>query len=134
MITRELHYLLATLIWGIPGITITIKGIGAYSSVSQSQLWWLLLVTAFIVIAFFYIFRRVSIRYISRISTLPSKCHLFSTFPPRGWILLFFMMGLGLLIKCIPDVPLQFTASFYSGLGPMLLLNSLRFLFAMLRQ
>ncbi len=39
------------------------------------------------------------------------------------------MDGAGFLLKIIPYVPLEFTASFYSGLGPMLLLSSFRFLF-----
>ena len=38
------------------------------------------------------------------------------------------MMGLGIILKHIPEIPSAFTASFYSGLGPMLLLSSLRFM------
>ena len=47
----------------------------------------------------------------------------------RESLLLVFMMGLGIALKHIPGVPSAFTASFYTGLGPMLLLSSLRFLF-----
>lgn len=35
-------YLIAALIWGIPGIIISIKGIRAYMSMDTDNLWWLL--------------------------------------------------------------------------------------------
>lgn len=38
------------------------------------------------------------------------------------------MMGLGIALKHIPQVPSAFTAAFYSGLGPMLLISSVRYL------
>ena len=56
------------------------------------------------------------------------KMKIWQTFPTRGWILLLFMMGLGVALKHIPGVPSSFTASFYTGLGPMLLLSSGRYL------
>lgn len=38
------------------------------------------------------------------------------------------MMGLGIALKHIPAIPSAFIASFYSGLGPMLVFSSLRFM------
>lgn len=131
LMPRKCLYLIAALIWGIPGITITLKGINAYSNIQPSQLWWLLVATACTVIFFFCIFRRVTRRYIKRIATLPDKCPPLQTFPPKGWILILFMMGLGITLKFIPGTPVQFTASFYTSLGPMLILSSLRFIFAL---
>ena len=49
----------------------------------------------------------------------------------KGWILLAVMMGLGITLKYIPSVPMAFTASFYSGLGPMLIVAASRYLAAM---
>ena len=131
LMPRNCLYLIAALIWGIPGITITLKGINAYSNIQPSQLWWLLVATACTVIFFFCIFRRVTRRYIERIATLPDKCPPHQTFPPKGWILILFMMGLGITLKFIPGIPVQFTASFYIDLGPMLILSSLQFIFAL---
>ena len=131
LMPRKCLYLIAALIWGIPGITITLKGINAYSNIQPSQLLWLLVATACTVIFFFCIFRRVTRRYIERIATLPDKCPPHQTFPPKGWILILFMMGLGITLKFIPGAPVQFTASFYTGLGPMLILSSLQFIFAL---
>ena len=35
---------------------------------------------------------------------------------------------LGIALRFIPGIPAEFTASFYSGLGPMLLVAALRFI------
>ena len=121
-------YAVAGIIWGIPGITITLKGIKAYMMQPSGNIWWLLLVTISVMAAFFMMFRRVTERYIGRIASLPERARIWQTFPLKGWILLVFMMGLGIALKHIPGVPTAFTASFYSGLGPMLILSSLRFI------
>lgn len=124
---KKYLYISAALIWGIPGIIIAIKGIKAYCIQPSEYLWWLLLITVSVLAAFFYMFRRIVDRYCSRIASLPDKVTIWQTFPTRGWILVVFMMCLGMVLKHIPAIPTAFTASFYSGLGPMLVLASARF-------
>ena len=124
---RKHLYAVAAVIWGIPGITITLKGISAYGKQPSENLWWLLMITAGVISGFFLMFRRIVGRYCNRISSLPDNVRILQTFPARGWILIVFMMGLGIALKHIPGIPSAFTASFYSGLGPMLLLASFRF-------
>lgn len=131
---RNHLFLVAAFIWGVPGLSITLKGISAYNTIETSDLWWLLLVTAVVCAGFFFMFRKIVDRYSDRIQTLPDNdVNAFMTFPLKGWLLLVFMMGLGMLLKYMPGVPPQFTASFYSGLGPMLLLSAMRFLMKMCR-
>lgn len=125
---RRNLYAVAGIIWGIPGITITLKGIKAYMMQPSGNIWWLLLVTISVMTAFFMMFRSIVDRYSRRIASLPENVRIWQTFPLKGWILLAFMMGLGIAFKHIPGVPTAFTASFYSGLGPMLILASLRFI------
>lgn len=124
---RKHLYAVAAVIWGIPGITITLKGISAYGKQPSENLWWLLLIIASVLAAFFIMFRRIVNRYCGRIASLSAKVKIWQTFPARGWILIVFMMGLGIALRHIPAIPPAFTASFYSGLGPMLLLASFRF-------
>ena len=121
-------YFVAGLIWGVPGIIISIKGISAYRMQPSENLWWLLLITASVLAAFFMMFRRIVNRYCGRIASLPVKVKIWQTFPARGWILIIFMMGLGIALRHIPAIPSTFIASFYSGLGPMLVFSSLRFM------
>lgn len=114
-------YCVAAALWGIPGIIITIKGIRAYATMPTTYLWWLLLITAGVLAGFFFMFRRIVDRYSKRIAALPEKTSIWQTFPPRGWILIIFMSCLGITLRFISGIPLAFTASFYSGLGPMLI-------------
>ena len=133
MIRRAHSYVIAAAIWGIPGINIAVKGFRTYMLMNPDDLWWLMLITLAVSIFFFIIFRRVVRKYSERIASLPDSVMIWQIFPPKGWILLVFMMGLGITLKYIPAVPMSFTASFYSGLGPMLILAALRFVAAMIR-
>ena len=125
---RKHLYVVAAVIWGIPGIMITLKGIKAYTIQPSENLWWLLLITFGVLLFFFLMFRRIVDRYCQRIASLPEEVEIWQVFPVRGWILVIFMMGLGIVLKRISWIPSAFIASFYSGLGPMLLLSSLRFM------
>ena len=128
MIRRAYSYVIAAAIWGIPGINIAVKGVKTYKLMNPDDLWWLMLITIAVSIFFFIIFRRVVRKYSERIASLPDSVMIWQIFPPKGWILLAIMMGLGITLKHIPDVPLSFTASFYSGLGPMLIISSIQYL------
>ncbi len=94
----------------------------------QDKLWWLILITALVLAGFFFMFSRIVDRYSARIAALPEKTSFWQTFPLRGWILIVFMSCLGIALKFIPGVPAEFTASFYSGLGPMLIFAACRFI------
>ena len=125
---RVCLYYIAAAFWGIPGIIIAIKGIRAYLTMPREELWWLLSITAFVLVAFFFMFSRIVDRYCSRMAAQPEKTTLWQTFPPRGWFLIVFMSCLGIALKFIPGIPAQFTASFYSGLGLMLIYAAFRFI------
>ena len=56
---RKQLYIVAAVIWGIPGIIITSKGIGAYTIQPAGNLWWLFLITAAVLAGFFLMFRRI---------------------------------------------------------------------------
>lgn len=107
---------------------ITIKGIRAYTAMPSDELWWLLLITAGVITGFIQMFRRIVELYCGLIDAEPEKTTLWHTFPLRGWILIVFMMCLGMALKFMPFIPVEFTASFYSGLGPALVIAAFWFL------
>lgn len=125
---RQILYYIAALIWGIPGVIITIKGITAYTTMHTDELWWLLLITAGVITGFMLLFPRIVKRYCSLIASEPEKTTIWHTFPLRGWILVIGMSCLGMALKFIPFIPAEFTASFYSGLGPSLIIAALLFI------
>ena len=97
--SRKYLYIVAGLIWGIPGVIIAIKGIKAYCIQPSENLWWLLMITVAVLTAFFFMFRRIVDRHCDRIAALPDKVSIWQTFPTRGWILVVFMTCLGIVLK-----------------------------------
>jgi len=119
-INKRTLYLIAAAIWGIPGFIIAAKGITAYTTMPADELWWLCLITLGVLISFIWMFRRIVNRYCNLIAALPDQTTIGHTFPLRGWVLIVCMSGLGIALKFISCIPAEFTASFYSGLGPAL--------------
>lgn len=120
-------YLTAALIWGVPGGIITTKGVVAYAQLHARE-WWLFAITLIVLAAFYLMFRRVVTKYSAHIEGLTAPYPIWKTFPLTGWLLMLFMMSLGMSLRHIQGIPTEFFASFYSGLGPMLLLSAVRFL------
>ena len=120
-------YYIAAALWGIPGVIISVKGIRTYMAMPKGELWWLMLITALVLAGFFFMFTRIVDKYSARIASLPEKTSVWQAFPIRGWILIVCMSCLGIILKYVPDIPAEFTASFYSGLGPMLIYSACRF-------
>lgn len=121
-------YFIAALIWGAPGVMIAIKGINAYRVMPTDELWWLILITIGVLIGFITMFRRIVNRYCGLIAAQPEKTSIRHTFPLKGWILVIGMSCLGMALKFMPFIPAEFTASFYSGLGPALIIAAIRFI------
>ena len=128
LINKRILYLIAAAIWGVPGLMIALKGIRAYTAMPADELWWLCLITAGVLISFIWMFRRIVNRYCNLIAALPDKTTIGHTFPLRGWVLIVCMSCLGIALKFIPCIPAEFTASFYSGLGPALIFAGFLFI------
>ena len=65
---------------------------------------------------------------------LPEKKKSILAFlPVKGWILVIFMMCLGISLIFIPGIPTEFFASFYPGLGTALIVAGARFLASWLK-
>ena len=126
--SKKYLYYIAAAFWGIPGLVITVKGIRAYLTMPSQKLWWLMLISAFVLLSFFMMFRKIVDKYSARIAALPATTNFWNIFPLRGWILIVCMSCLGMALKFIPFIPAEFTASFYSGLGPMLIFAACRFI------
>lgn len=125
------HLLLANaIVWGAPGINILITGIRSYLALWPSeQIVWLAIGSVLVLAGFVWMFGRIVRRYSDRIMNFPQKKKSILAFlPVRGWILVIFMMCLGISLKHIPGVPTAFFASFYCGLGPALITAASQFL------
>lgn len=133
-VNREHLLLMQVLCWLAPGIVITRKGIMALLTVSDTapqRLWWLIVIAVSVVAVFSLMFNNFILRYTNRILSFPErKKSLFAFFDLRGYILIFFMMGLGISLKYIPGMPVEFFAGFYPGLGIALSIAGIRYLYS----
>ena len=74
---------------------------------------------------FLLVFRKVSVRYITRIKNLPQRrpC-VFSFFDLRGYIMMSFMITLGILVSHWQLIPELYKGTFFISLGLSLLASS----------
>lgn len=74
---------------------------------------------------FLLIFRKVSSKYITRIINLPQRrpC-MFAFFDLRGYIMMSFMIGLGVLVSHLKIIPELYKGTFFISLGLSLLASS----------
>ena len=126
-IKKDYRLFLAGLVFGIPGLIISIKGIGAAVSLAATgKLWWTYLAAAGVLAGFLAMFTKIVRKYSERILELPDK-NVFKTFSIKGYVLIIFMMCLGMVLKRIPGIPTEFYASFYPGLGIALIVAAVEF-------
>ena len=130
-VNREHLLLMQVLFWLFPGIKILITGITAMKTVNDcnpERVWWLALTAVVVAVLFSLMFNNFIKRYTARILGFPErKKSLFAFFDLRGYILIIFMMGLGISLKFIPGIPAEFFAGFYPGLGTALIIAGIRY-------
>lgn len=93
---RTALYYIAAALWGTPGVIITIKGVEAYLTMPGRKLWWLMLITAAVLAGFFFMFRKAADKYSAHIAAQARKTAPWRAFPLSGWILIVFMLCLGI--------------------------------------
>lgn len=130
-VNKEHLLLMQVLCWFAPGVVILRKGIVAMMAVHThhpDRIWWLSLIAAAVVVVFSLMFNNFIQRYTARILNFPArKKSLFAFLNLRGYILISFMICLGLVLKFIPGMPDEFYASFYPGLGIALSIAGVRY-------
>lgn len=126
--------LIAGLIWLAAGANILRIGIQAFVTVFGRRTDWLpygLVLAAIIVLTgFSFMFYRIVGKHIHRILGYTSeRVSVFLFFDVKGYILMGFMMLLGIVLRQGGFLPDEFFAAFYTGLGSALSIAGLRFVF-----
>ena len=123
------HLLLVNgLLWTAIGTRIAIIGLNYYGQL-ESIPWWYYLLSALVFAGFWFMFTGVVRRYAGRILSMTEpRTSVFKTFSVKGYLIIAFMITLGITLKRLPQVPDSFIAWFYTGLGPGLLSAGIRFL------
>ncbi len=80
---------------------------------------------------YWFVFRKVSKRYILRIINLKQdKPCVFAFFDIRGYVLMSFMISMGILISHWPVIPELYKGTFFVSLGLSLLASAIYYLYA----
>lgn len=116
---------LSGLLWAIAGFNILRKGIPAM--IDDHRI--LIILGALLVgTGFLFMFNKVSRKYTDRIIGLEGEHFPFYRFMSlKGYLLIGFMMTLGITAAHIPGMPQAFFAFFYTGLGTGLSYGAIRF-------
>ena len=130
-VNREHLLLMQVLCWLGPGIKVLTTGIQALLYVNTThpeRVWWLMLIAIMVTITFSLMFNNFIKRYTARILNFPErKKSLFAFFDAHGYIMIAFFMCLGIGLKFIPGMPVEFFAGFYPGLGTALSIAGIRY-------
>ena len=126
---RTRHLLLVNgLLWTAIGTRIALIGLNYYRGLGDIP-WWYFLLSALVFTGFWFMFTGVVRRYAHRIMSMTApKTSILKTFSLKGYLIIAFMITLGITLKRIPQVPDSFIAWFYTGLGPGLLSAGVRFI------
>jgi hypothetical protein len=127
-VPRKSLLLIAGIVWASAGIILLYKSILFFPK-DHIHLAWSALSFAVVFIFFFWmLFLRVSRKHSERIKNLssPHPC-LFAFFSYRSYLLMFFMIGLGILMRRLGWIPAYILSPLYAGIGLPLLLSATRF-------
>ena len=118
------------LMWTAIGTKIAVTGVSSYLKLGATEaLWWMIPLSVLVFAGFYWMFTGVVRKYAERIYAMTEpKTSVFKTFSLKGYLIIAFMIGLGITLKHIPGIPTSFFAWFYCGLGPGLLSAGVRFL------
>lgn len=127
---RKIHLLAVNgLLWTAIGTKIAVTGVVNYLKTEPGKLGWMIPLSLLVFTGFFMMFTGIVRKYSERIHALPGPREpIYKTFSLKGYLIIAFMITLGITLKYIPGIPLSFFAWFYLGLGTGLLSAGIRFL------
>lgn len=127
-VSRRTLLLIAGLVWIIAGANIL--RIGIITWVDDQREWLFKTGEAIVVFLLFFslIFRRLYNKHTERIGQKADRNCPFSFFDVKGWLIMGFMITLGILVRKLHLLPTSFIAVFYTGLSSALILTGILFL------
>lgn len=127
-IRKHILFLIAGLVWFFAGINILRIGVLTWME-QQKHLLYITLGAVFIFIFFFFvIFKPLFYKHTARIRQKKEKSCMFSFFDVKGWVMMIFMISLGITIRHFQLLPPAFIAAFYTGLSTALIATGILFI------
>ncbi|MCD7975640.1 MAG: hypothetical protein LUG51_00230 [Tannerellaceae bacterium] len=125
---RRYLTLTAGFVWILAGVKILRIGLSTWDT-HEPFLEFHMLYAGIIFILFFLMFQRILSKNMHRILQIEKSGNPLAFFDLKGWVIMFFMIGLGITVRNYQLLPPSFIAPFYSGLSSALFLTGISYLF-----
>lgn len=127
-VNKKTLLLIAGVVWMIAGINILRIGIVTWMDSSQKWLFQIAEAVVVFLLFFLFIFRRLYKKYTLRIDRQEGLRCPFSFFDTKGWVMMIFMITLGILVRKFHWLPDAFISVFYVGLSVALIMTGWLFI------
>lgn len=125
-VRKENLLLIASTIWLVAGLNILHIGLDAFKN-NRNFIYDFLALLVFILF-WVFIFKNMVSKHTERILGYEDNYqHFLKFFDKKSFIIMFVMITVGIVVRSLPFIPIQFIAFFYTGLGSALSLAGLFF-------
>ena len=128
MVSKYTLLFLAGLVWMVAGFNVLAIGIQTWNTTDMPLYYKVGFTLLTFCVFFFAIFHPLYKKYTSRILSFTQKRHLLSFFDKRGWLIMAFMISLGISVRKFNLAPNTFITPFYTGLSIALSLTGFYFI------
>lgn len=128
-VSRQMLLITAGIVWIIAGANILRIGIITWQQSSQAWLFKVAEATAVFLLFFIFVFRKLYYKHTRRIEEKQSDRNCpFSFFDIKGWIIMAFMISIGIIVRVFRLLPDSFISVFYTGLAIALIVTGILFI------
>ena len=128
-VNRQVLLITAGIVWIVAGANILRIGIVTWLNDSQYWLFKMGEATVVFLLFFILIFRRLYYKHTERITQKKQEKNCpFSFFDVKSWIVMIFMISLGISIRSLHLLPTSFISVFYTGLSLALIATEALFI------
>ena len=126
--TKKGLIVLAGIVWALAGFNVARMGISTWKALSRPYSLWLFVGAGATFAVFGLMFFRLTKKNIRRIIGFPKERNPFWTFMSlKSYLIMTFMITLGVILRNYTATPRTFIAPFYVGLGTALLLAGIAY-------
>ena len=128
-VNRQFLLITAGIVWIIAGTNILRIGIVTWMNSTQDWMFKIGEATVVFLLFFVFIFRKLYYKHTRRIEEKKEDKNCpFSFFDVKSWIIMVFMIALGITIRSLHLLPDSFISVFYTGLSIALILTGILFI------
>ena len=127
-VSKQFLLITAGVVWIIAGANILRIGLRTWQSAEGDWMYKVCEATIVFLLFFVFVFRKLYYKHTRRIERKKDKNCPFSFFDAKGWIVMTFMITLGVTIRVFHLLPDSFISVFYTGLSIALMFTGFLFL------